>query len=371
MICRPRRRLTSRPRTTHRRGPGLGAERVMELEPFDQWGAEVDPSDEPTTPPPDPDKPYMWIGGQWVLIVTDTSDDVPSSLDLRGRQRSRELRFNPNHGAGGRFTEGSGDTAGGGTSLAIKAKGPTNLAGGRRKSTLPGTEGGPPVPRASLMAAKTTDEVAATTSAELENIMGRPVPVDFSGMSPDVARETGEGLLMGAEKFPENDLGGVQTYGLGSKTPVHADDPNFESAAFTNIDYAHPGNDQIWVANPRGGEVELRMQYASSAVIGNHAAPSPTGTAVHEFGHVVSVHTSADITSSQVMIRDAAAHGVTTGNGFARYIGQKSSVYASTSPHEAMAEAFTDKLVNGAHASALSKNVYKVIEAYHASRNIP
>lgn len=36
---------------------------------------------EPTTPPPDPNMPYLWIGGQWVLLTMDTTDDVPESLD--------------------------------------------------------------------------------------------------------------------------------------------------------------------------------------------------------------------------------------------------------------------------------------------------
>lgn len=43
---------------------------------------------EPTTPPPDPDLPYIWFDGQWLLMVQDTTDGVPESLELpdRGRQ---------------------------------------------------------------------------------------------------------------------------------------------------------------------------------------------------------------------------------------------------------------------------------------------
>lgn len=37
---------------------------------------------EPTEPPPDPDKPYLWTGDRWVLVITDTSDGVPAKLNL-------------------------------------------------------------------------------------------------------------------------------------------------------------------------------------------------------------------------------------------------------------------------------------------------
>ena len=30
----------------------------------------------PTCPPPDPDKPYMWLEGRWLLVVTDKADDA-------------------------------------------------------------------------------------------------------------------------------------------------------------------------------------------------------------------------------------------------------------------------------------------------------
>ena len=36
----------------------------------------------PTSPPPDPDKPWLWFDGQWVLVSMDTTDGVPESLDL-------------------------------------------------------------------------------------------------------------------------------------------------------------------------------------------------------------------------------------------------------------------------------------------------
>ena len=43
--------------------------------PFEEWGEEVDLSEEPTCPPPDPDQPYLWLQGRWALVVTDQADD--------------------------------------------------------------------------------------------------------------------------------------------------------------------------------------------------------------------------------------------------------------------------------------------------------
>jgi hypothetical protein len=46
---------------------------------------------EPTTPAPDPNKPYLWIGGQWVLLAMDTTDGVPESLDDLGEDEGSRL----------------------------------------------------------------------------------------------------------------------------------------------------------------------------------------------------------------------------------------------------------------------------------------
>lgn len=44
---------------------------------------EVEFGGEPTSPPPDPNKPYLWVSGlnEWVLVATDTEDGVPETLD--------------------------------------------------------------------------------------------------------------------------------------------------------------------------------------------------------------------------------------------------------------------------------------------------
>jgi hypothetical protein len=32
--------------------------------------------------PPDPNKPYLWLDGKWVLLATDTGDGVPRKLSF-------------------------------------------------------------------------------------------------------------------------------------------------------------------------------------------------------------------------------------------------------------------------------------------------
>lgn len=36
----------------------------------------------PTVDPPDDGGAWVWVGDQWVQVITDTGDDVPPALDL-------------------------------------------------------------------------------------------------------------------------------------------------------------------------------------------------------------------------------------------------------------------------------------------------
>ena len=121
-----------------------------------------------------------------------------------------------------------------------------------------------------------------------------------------------------------------------------------------------------------GGEKFLRAQYASSASMGGHAAPHPTGVAVHEMGHVVSMHSSADITSTNLITARATAAGMGQDDQHvSAYVGHQISIYGGDSPPEAMAEAFADVLVNGSSARPLSKDIHTIIDAYYQSVNLP
>jgi len=332
-------------------------------------------------PPPDPNKAYIFVGGEWLLVATDTSDGVPDSLEFEadddadaagksldpGEQdihhalvlvdpttRAKVLELIAKEQARdrrGRFAGGGSGGAGGGVGTG------TNMAGGTLRSSVPGAPGGPPVPRASLAATKTADEAAAVASAELEKVMGRPVSVDFAGMSPAMARETGEGLLIAAHRYPNNDLRSVTTYGPGGTRPSDPRDPTFESGAFTSVAPFRHGDEMAF--NVIGGEGYIRSTYKASASMGQNSVPSPTGTAVHEMGHVVSMHGTAPYTVQSVIIDDAVmSGGAKTSQDVAAHIARHVSIYAASGPEEALAEAFADVLVNGANASPLSQAIH-------------
>jgi hypothetical protein len=40
----------------------------------------VDLSEQPTSPPPDKNKPYIWLAGKWYLMAQDSTDGVPDDL---------------------------------------------------------------------------------------------------------------------------------------------------------------------------------------------------------------------------------------------------------------------------------------------------
>lgn len=48
---------------------------------------------QPTSPPPDPNKPYVWFAGQWLLVARDADDGVPDELDLSEDEQG--LPFDP------------------------------------------------------------------------------------------------------------------------------------------------------------------------------------------------------------------------------------------------------------------------------------
>jgi hypothetical protein len=149
----------------------------------------------------------------------------------------------------------------------------------------------------------------------------------------------------------------------------------YDAAAVTGTVFSQHGTDEIdfnvAILGQTGGEDWQRASWAASASMGGHAAPSPTGAAIHEMGHVLTGHNSADITSETLLIDHAVAAGAKDGQAVGEHIARNISAYAATNPHEAMAEAFADVLVNGSGASALSKDVFAVIDSYYQAANLP
>jgi hypothetical protein len=72
--------------------------------------------------PPDPNKPYLWFDGQWILLATDDGDDVPRKLtfptgtanesDVRMRLLQTTLRYSEDQprDSDGRFGSGDGSS---------------------------------------------------------------------------------------------------------------------------------------------------------------------------------------------------------------------------------------------------------------------
>lgn len=98
--------------------------------------------------------------------------------------------------------------------------------------------------RQSLRDAATVEDVEQVTAGELHRLIGHPVSVSFQGFDEGLARESAEGILRGAERFPNTRLGAVSTYGQGG---LHAEfhDPLFEAMATTATNTRSSRGDEI------------------------------------------------------------------------------------------------------------------------------
>jgi hypothetical protein len=88
---------------------------------------------------------------------------------------------------------------------------------------------------------------------------------------------------------------------------------------------------------------------------------TPTGTALHEFGHAVAFASDDGmvLARAELLLRRRATEQNTYASAAARQV----SGYAATDQHELLAEAFADVMVNGDGASVLSKELFAQLEA--------
>jgi hypothetical protein len=208
--------------------------------------------------------------------------------------------------------------------------------------------------RQSLQDAKTTEEVSAAIAAEASTITGRTIRVDMTGSDVQIAREHGEGILQGFERFPETPISTVHTYGPGSARPDLTDPFAFavtqfgtQDAIAFNVGYAR---------NPGRYQQDL----TGSADDGWLSVPSPTGVALHEFGHSVSWHSGAATTPASRIVRPAAQVAGVKPSVLVR---DQISGYAATDKLELSAEAFADVMTRGEDASPLSQEIFGLIES--------
>jgi len=227
--------------------------------------------------------------------------------------------------------------------------------------------------RDSLASAKSIGELNAAASAEARRITGRDIPFDMAGSDLQIAREHSEGVLRGLERFPDATLVGVRTYGPGGSggpaggalsrqhptafavTVKHGTVENGKFTIHSNI-YFNVGAPHD---NPDHTRTLLRM-----AAEDNHlTSGTPRGTALHEFGHVLTNRGGIDRTVYDHAVEQADTAGVIPRIHISRHV----SDYASSSIAEYSAEIFADVMEHGDGASALSRSSFAVLEReFHA-----
>ncbi len=242
------------------------------------------------------------------------------------------------------------------------------------RRTLPSRPGGALAPddlpddfnpaaiRRSLAGATTSDELAAAWQAEWRAITGRDIAIR---MPPDPSlatmRQYAEGLLRSAERFPEIDIGSIDWFlepnGSYAKMTIDlagSDAPVLRINAYwsarenrTRLLRSMRGDVQGWTDGlGRGWSVR--------------GASSAQATMFHEFAHAMAMGTFRGRVNPAVLRaveRRAALEGIEPDTLVARDI----SGYAGSDLDELIAEAFTDVLVNGPRASAISREIYDLL----------
>ena len=233
-------------------------------------------------------------------------------------------RYNPHHGKGGRFAAGRGAV------------------------------------RGSLMGATTADEVSAVVASEASAATGHTVRVNMAGSDVQIAREHGEGILQGVERFPNSRLSTVDTYGPGGARRTHPGDPDLESIAVTTHGRYSLNDDTIsFNTMYAGAPKSYRETLATNGKAGHLAVPTPTGGALHEIGHVVGGPDLAGYNSAMA----AKTAAKTAGRSTSQHVSNQISHYATENQDELTAEAFSDFMVNGGQASSLSQTIFGLIDA--------
>ncbi len=222
--------------------------------------------------------------------------------------------------------------------------------------------------RAILLQARTTPAVNRAFMLEAERITGRRIFADFQG-SAATAREHAEGLLRGLERFPEAKLRFV---GMGVRNSSSYAQASGDWISFS-YEWSKPTARRYYLESLQRSSARVR-EYGEDNLPGfhPHGTGTPVGIALHEFGHVLDMATLAERIGSDVKAlierRVAAGPGdvpawVQKAWGPDTVIQREISKYAATNGHELVAEAFADVMANGEAASALSREIFDLLEA--------
>lgn len=199
--------------------------------------------------------------------------------------------------------------------------------------------------RPALSGHGTAGEVSAAAAAEAKRITGRDVEFALEG-DPQIAAEHAEGVLRGLTVYPDAPLSRVQ------------------QGADGGIDHPYATTDTatgtISFATEQG---TYRENLAKDGLYGDTRVATPTGVALHEFGHIVAEHAGASAAAHQVASKMAKRDGMADNpNG---YMADKISTRAGNGKEELTAEAFSDVMAHGSTATELSKAIVDTVnESY-------
>ena len=188
-------------------------------------------------------------------------------------------------------------------------------------------------------------------------------------MDLELARQSLEGVAQGFDRFPDATLTGVYSYGGSGAAQTKAGPEiarlHSDASAVTEGYGSVIGGDFVMQSriyfNTRFSAAPdvYRAGRKAGHEDGTLATDSPTGTALHEFGHVMSNQTGTRRAAYDTAVDLADAAGAAP----RPFITKSVSGYASSDMGEFSAEAFADVMANGSAASATSKAAFDVIES--------
>jgi hypothetical protein len=223
--------------------------------------------------------------------------------------------------------------------------------------------------RRALRDAGGPEQLAVVWQDEMRRITGREIPVEIApAPAPSMAtmRQYAEGILQSLERYPEAKLRKVGWWYDGTAGDYARVRRGTGEIQFNAL-WASDAQRQKLLASLRGDVKGWQTpgRYGWSV----RGATTPQATAYHEFAHILDVETLGDkleLRALGVVHRRAALEGIDADTLVARDI----SAYAGDDTNEMLAEAWTDVMVNGEAASAVSRELYDLIGAEYRARGL-
>lgn len=215
--------------------------------------------------------------------------------------------------------------------------------------------------RPELVAASTHDELRDAWLAEWQRITGeQPLIMIPPDASLRTMRQYAEGLLRAAERFPSVRLREIGWWSdpRGAYAELLPGTGGAGSRMRFNSYWASEAQRPALLRSLRADVKGWTGPTKSGWSV--RGATSPQATSYHEFAHAMEMSTLNGRTRAAVMRaveRRAKLEGITPDQLVKRDI----SAYAGSDTNELIAEAFTDVMVNGRGASAISREIYDLL----------